>query len=134
MLQQALMLGGSIAAILALWALARWLGLGAAHDPIRDASHAIQLAEEAECGFGGISADVDAAGYAALVTNADGALMLVRAHGNRFAARRVGPGWHARLDRRTLELTADETSFGTVTLDLGDRAGAIAARLRGVLS
>ncbi len=127
-------LGGSLVAILLLAWLARWLGLGAQHEPIRDAAHAMTLAEEAECGFGGVSADVDAAGYAALVTNAAGALLLVRAHGNRFAARRVGPGWHARLDRRTLELTADESSFGTVTLDLGDRAGAIAARLRGVLS
>ena len=126
-------LAASVAAILALWALVRWLGLGAGHSRITDSDHAIALAEEAECGFGGRTAAIDKAGYAALVTNGAGDVMLVRAHGNKFAARRVGPGWHARLDRRTLALSADERSFGTVTLDLGDEAGAIAARLRHVL-
>jgi hypothetical protein len=127
-------LGGSIIAILAVFALVRWMGFGAQHSRIRDADHAIKLAEEAEIGFGGVRASIDAAGYGALVTNASGAVMLVRAHGNHFAARRIGPGWHARLNRRNLELTAEEHAFGTVTLDLGDEAGAVAARLRGVLT
>ena len=126
-------LAGSLAAIFAVFALVRWLGLGAGHSRIVDDAHACLLADEAECGFGGVSAAVDRAGYAALVTNAAGAVMLVRAHGNKFAGRRLGPGWHARLDRRMLELRADERSFGSVTLDLGSDAGAVAARLRHVL-
>jgi hypothetical protein len=126
-------LAASIIAILGVFWLVRWMGLGAGHDRIRDAAHAISLAEEAECGFGGVSAAVDKGGYGALVTNGDGAVMLVRSHGNRFAARRLGPGWQARLDRRMLQLTAAETSFGSVVLDMGDEAGAVAARLRTVL-
>jgi hypothetical protein len=126
-------LGGSIIAIGAVFWLVRYMGFGATHTRIRDAGHAIALAEEAECGFAGVTAAVDTAGFGALVTNAAGAVMLVRAHGNRFAARRIGPGWHARLNRRMLELTAAESTFGTVTLDLGEEAGAVAARLRHVL-
>lgn len=133
MIIELLKLVASIVAILAIFWLVRRLGLGSGHVRIRDSAHAIALAEEAECGFGGVRGEVDAAGYAALVTNATGAVMLVRAHGNRFAARRIGPGWHARLNRRQLELSADEKPFGTVTLDLGENAGAIAARLRGAL-
>jgi hypothetical protein len=131
---EAAKLGGSIIAILLIAWLVRRMGLGASHTRIRDMDHAIALADEAECGFGGVTAAVDAAGYGALVTNAAGAVMLLRAHGNRFAARRIGPGWHARLDRRMLELSAAESSFGAVTLDLGEDAGAVAARLRGVLT
>lgn len=133
MIEEAVKLAASIAAILVIAWLVRRLGLGRSHERIRNDAHAIALAEEAECGFRGVRGDIDAAGYGALVTNAEGAVMLVRAHGNRFAARRLGPGWHARLDRRVLELSADEPAFGTVTLDMGDDAGAIAARLRHVL-
>jgi hypothetical protein len=128
-----LKLGGSVIAIIAVFWLVRWMGFGATHERIRDVAHAIALADEAECGFAGVSAVVDMAGYGALVTNAAGAVMLVRAHGNRFAARRIGPGWHARLNRRMLELSAADSTFGTVTLDLGEEAGAVAARLRHVL-
>jgi hypothetical protein len=124
---------GSAIAIVALALIARWLGLGTKYERIRDEAHALALAEEAECGFGGIAADVDAAGYGAIVTNAAGAMMLVRAHGNRFAARRIGPGFSARLDRNRLWLAAEERTFGSVDLDFGKRAGTIAARLRQVL-
>lgn len=113
--------------------IARWMGLGATHEQIVDEAHAIQLAEEAECGFDGLSADVDAAGYGAIVRNAAGAMMLVRAHGNRFAARRIDPGFTARLDRNRLWLQSGERSFGAVELDFGNRAGVIASRLREVL-
>lgn len=133
MIQQLAVLGGSLVAVLALAGLARWWGLGAEHERIRDEAHAIMLADEAECGFDGVSADVDAAGYGAIVRNADGAMMLVRAHGNRFAARRIDNRFTARLDRHRLLLQSGERSFGSVNLDLGKRAGTIAAGLRDVL-
>ena len=124
---------GSLIAVLLLARTARWMGLGATHEQIADEAHAIQLAEQAECGFDGLSADVDAAGYGAIVRNAAGAMMLVRAHGNRFAARRIDPGFTARLDRNRLWLQSGERSFGGVELDFGARAGVIASRLREVL-
>lgn len=124
---------GSLVAVLLLAKTARWMGLGATHEQIVDEAHAIALAEEAECGFDGVSADVDAAGYGAIVRNAAGAMMLVRAHGNRFAARRIDPGFTARLDRNRLWLQSGERSFGAVELDFGNRAGVIASRLREVL-
>ena len=124
---------GSLIAVLLLAQTARWMGLGATHEKIADEAHAIQLAEEAECGFEGVAADVDAAGYGAIVRNAAGAMMLVRAHGNRFAARRIDKGFTARLDRNRLWLQSGERSFGGVELDFGTRAGVIASRLREVL-
>lgn len=124
---------GSLVAVLLLAQVARWMGLGATHDRIRDEAHAIALAEEAECGFDGVAADVDAAGYGAIVRNAAGAMMLIRAHGNRFAARRIDMGFTARLDRNRLWLQSPEQTFGAVELDFGPRAATIASRLRDVL-
>ena len=124
---------GSLVAVLLLARVARWMGLGDGHDRIIDESHAIALAEEAECGFDGITADIDAACFAAIVRNAAGAAMLVRAHGNRFAARRITQGFTARLDRNRLWLDSGERSFGRVELDFGARAPIIASRLREVL-
>jgi hypothetical protein len=129
----ALPLLGSFVAVILLAQVARWMGLGVTHERIADEAHAIALAEEAECGFDGISADVDAAGYGALVRNAAGATMLVRAHGNRFAARRIDQSFTARLDRNRLWLNSAERAFGSVELDFGARAGVIASRLREVL-
>jgi hypothetical protein len=124
------LLAASLVAVLLLARAVRWFGLGATYQRIRDANHAIELAEEAECGFAGIAADVDAAGYGAIVRNAGGAMMLVRSHGNRFAARRIDAGFAARLDRGQLTLASGERAFGSVTLDFGGEAAVIASRLR----
>ncbi len=124
---------GSLVAVLLLAQIARWMGLGEGYEKIADEAHAIALAEQAECGFDGLSADIDAAGYAAIVRNAAGAAMLVRAHGNRFAARRIDKSFTARLDRNRLWLQCGERTFGSVELDFGARAGVIASRLREVL-
>ena len=130
MVRQGAGLLGSLIAVIVLARVVSWLGLGAAHDPIRDAAHAIALAEDAECGFAGVAADVDAAGYGAIVRNAGGAMMLVRAHGNRFAARRIDTAFVARLDRHRLTLDSGERRFGSVVLDFGAQAPVIASRLR----
>lgn len=126
-------IAASLVAVLLLAFIARKMGLGADYERIRDAAHAITLAEEAECGFDGIAADVDRAGYGAIVTNAAGAMMLVRVHGNRFAARRLCTGFEARLDRGKLWLKSPERMFGDVHLDFGARGASIAASLRNVL-
>lgn len=124
--------GGSLLAIFAIVWLVRRFGLGSGYERIRDEAHAIAIAEEAECGFDGIAADIDAAGYGAIVRNVAGAMMLIRVHGNRFAARRIDAGFTARLDRNRLWLQSGERTFGAVELDFGKRAGVIASRLRTV--
>nr|WP_208417782.1 hypothetical protein [Sphingopyxis panaciterrae] len=121
--------GASLAAVFFLAWLVGRMGLGA--DPrIADASHAIRLAEEAEAGFGGVEVARDRAGFAAIVRNAEGRMMLVRAHGNHFAARPVDRHVIGRLDKDFLTLTTPERTFGAVTLQLGKEAGMWASRMR----
>lgn len=128
-LAELIQLGASVAAVLfVVWLVGR-MGLGA--DPrIEDAAHAIRLAEEAETGFGGIEVARDRAGFAAIVRNAAGRMMLVRAHGNFFAARPVDAATVGRLDKDFLTLTMPEKTFGSVTLQLGKDAGMWASRMR----
>lgn len=122
-------LGASLAAVLFIAWLVRTIGLGA--DPrIQDAEHAIRLAEEAETGFRGIEVARDRAGFAAIVRNAEGRMMLVRAHGNHFAARPVDASVEGRLDKDFLTLKMPERTFGAVTLQLGKDAGMWASRMR----
>ena len=122
-------LGASLLAVLFIaWLVGKmWLGA----DPrIADATHAIRLAEEAEAGFHGIEVARDRAGFAAIVRNGEGRMMLVRAHGNHFAARPVDAGVAGRLDKDFLTLTMPEKTFGAVTLQLGKDAGMWASRMR----
>ncbi|HMO77011.1 MAG TPA: hypothetical protein PKD99_13075 [Sphingopyxis sp.] len=124
-------LGASLVAVLFVAWLVRRMGLGA--DPrIADADHAIRLAEEAEAGFGGVDVARDRAGFAAIVRNGEGRMMLIRAHGNFFAARPVDASVVGRLDKEFLTLTPPERSFGKVTLHLGKDAGMWASRMREV--
>lgn len=121
--------GASLVAVLFVAWLVGRMGLGT--DPrIEDEAHAIRLAEEAEAGFGGIEVARDRAGFAAIVRNAEGRQMLVRAHGNHFAARPIDGQVIGRLDKDFLTLTMPEKTFGAVTLHLGKDAGMWAARMR----
>lgn len=125
-------LGASLAAVLFIAWLVRAMGLGA--DPrIEDAAHAIRLADEAETGFGGIEVARDRAGFAAIVRNGEGRMLLIRAHGNHFAARPVDASVMGRLDKEFLRLTMPERTFGAVTLQLGKEAGVWASRMREVV-
>jgi hypothetical protein len=122
-------LGASLVAVFFVAWLVGKMGLGA--DPrIADADHAIRLAEEAEAGFRGIEVARDRAGFAAIVQNAEGRMMLVRAHGNHFAARPVDASVEGRLDKDFLTLKMPERTFGAVTLQLGKDAGMWASRMR----
>lgn len=128
-LAQVIQLGASLAAVLFIAWLVRFIGLGA--DPrIADAAHAIRLADEAEAGFNGVEVARDRAGFAAIVRNAEGRQMLVRAHGNHFAARPIDAGVVGRLDKDFLTLTMPEKTFGAVTLHLGKDAALWASRMR----
>jgi hypothetical protein len=122
-------LGASLVAVLFIAWLVRAMGLGA--DPrIADAAHAIRLAEVAVAGVGGIEVARDRAGFAAIVRNAAGRLLLIRALGNHFAARPVDASVVGRLDKDFLTLTTPERTFGSVTLQLGKEAGMWASRMR----
>ncbi|QNO25502.1 hypothetical protein EEB18_011855 [Sphingopyxis sp. OPL5] len=122
-------LGASLVAVLFVAWLVKAMGLGA--DPrIADEAHAIRLAEEAEAGFRGVEVARDRAGFAAIVRDAGGRQMLVRAHGNHFAARPIDASVTGRLDKDFLILTMPERTFGTVTLQLGKDAGMWASRMR----
>ncbi len=128
-LAQLIQLGASILAVLFVAWLVKRMGLG--DDPrIADAAHAIRLADEAEAGFGGIEVARDRAGFAAIIRNAEGRQMLVRAHGNFFAARIIDGNVMGRLDKDQLTLTVPERRFGAVTLHLGKEAGLWASRMR----
>ncbi len=122
-------LGASLVAVFfVVWLVGR-IGLGA--DPrIADEAHAIRLAEEAEAGFRGVDVARDRAGFAAIVRNQEGRMMLVRAHGNHFAARPVDAQVVGRLDKDFLTLIMPEKTFGAVTLQLGKDAGMWASRMR----
>lgn len=127
--QDLIQLGVSLVAVLFVAWLVKRMGLGA--DPrIQDAEHAIRLAEEAEAGFGGVEVARDRAGFSAIVRNGEGRMMLVRAHGNHFAARPVDAAVIGRLDKDFLTLTMPEKTFGAVTLQLGKDAGMWASRMR----
>src|SRR3546814_6105742 len=59
-------------------------------------------------------------------------MLLIRAHGNHFAARPVDAGVEGRLDKDFLTLRMPERTFGAVTLHLGKEAGVWASRMREV--
>lgn len=122
-------LGASLVAVLFVAWLVGKMGLGG--DPrIADDAHAIRLAEEAEAGFRGVEVARDRAGFAAIVRNGEGRQLLVRAHGNHFAARPIDAAVEGRLDKDFLTLTMPERTFGAVTLHLGKDAGMWASRMR----
>ncbi len=124
--------GVSLVAILAVAGLVRLFGLG--DDPrIRSKQQAFALADSIICGFSPTEAAVDKAGYGALVRNARGQQMLIRAHGNFFVGRLIDSSFSGRLAHTQLTLESNERSFGSTTLDLGKDAQLWTARLREVL-
>lgn len=126
---QAIQLGGSLAAILVLAWLCGRLGLGG-DLRIRSEAQARELAEEAVCGFDPVDLAIDRAGIGALLRDGQGRVMLLRRHGAFFASRLLDGHANARLDRNFLTIGTGETTFGSVTLDLGEKAQVWAASLR----
>ncbi|MGE8142541.1 hypothetical protein ACQKOE_11245 [Novosphingobium sp. NPDC080210] len=129
MTAQLIQAGASLLAILALAWLARRLDLGA-DVRIRNEDEARQLAAEALCGFDAEDLALDRAGIGALLRDRMGRVMLLKRHGAHFAARLLDSHSHARLDRNFLTIGSGESTFGKVTLDLGDKAQVWASSLR----
>ena len=129
MVAQMLQLGGSVLAVLLLgWICAR-LGLGA-DVRIGSEDEARRLASEALCGFEVTDLALDRAGIGALLRDGEGRVMLLRRHGAMFASRLLDSHAYTRLDRNFLTIGTGEGTFGTVTLDLGDKAQVWASSLR----
>ena len=129
MAAQLIQLGASLAAILLLALLSRWLGLGR-DVRLRDEAEARQLAQAALCGFVPAELAIDRAGIGALLHDNQGRVMLLRRHGAHFAARLLDSHAFARLDRNFLTVGTGEARFGQITLDLGDQAAVWASSLR----
>ncbi len=125
----AVQLMGSLLAILLVYALVRALRLG---EDVRltGEAEALALAEAAQCGFAPVEVALDRARIGALLRNAAGEVMLIRRHGARFAARLLTTHAGVRLDRSFITVSTDDPHFGSVTLDLGEKAQVWAASLR----
>lgn len=126
----ALQTAASLAAILALVGIAWWLKLGG--DPRLDHEFGVRRAAgEVEDGFTPVDTACDKAGAGALARDADGRIMVIKRHGNRFAGRVLGPGASARLEETpagtSLVVDPGEPRFGTVTLTLPEPAAWAAA-------
>ena len=128
-LQVALQAAASLAAILAVWGLARWLDLGG-DVRIRDADHATELAGQTLCGYAPVAISLDRARVGALLRDAQGRVMVLRRHGSHFVGRLLDSHSGVRLDHGSLVIATGEARFGTITLDLGSEAQVWAASLR----
>lgn len=129
MVAQLLQLGGSVVAVLLLALICRKLGLGG-DVRIRSEAEARRLADEAVCGFDAVDLALDRAGIGALLRDAKGRVLLLRRHGAHFAARLLDSHAFTRLDRNFLTIGTGESTFGSVTLDLGEKAQVWASSLR----
>lgn len=114
---------GSLVAILALAGLAWWLRLGGA-PLLTDDDIVRRAAAEVEDGFDAVAIARDNDGMAALARDAQGRIMVIRRHGNRFAGRVLDHSaashlWEGR-GRTSLEVNCGEARFGKVYLNVPD--------------
>lgn len=119
LLYAALLFGGSLAAIFALFGLIKWLKLGG--DPVLSAGASLdQAANEVEDGFEVMRHSIARGGKAALVRNQDGHILVLKRHGNKFAGRILTSKASAREEVDALIVDAGESQFGKVRLSLND--------------
>ena len=131
-MNELLIFAGSLVAIIFVSWLVRRIGLGRAAR-VTSKEQAIAIADSVICGFNGTEAALDRAGYGALVRNAAGQQMLIRAHGNFFVGRLIDTSFSGRLSQTSLTLESTDRRFGATTLDLGKDAQNWTARLRELL-
>lgn len=129
MTAELLKLAGSIAAILFIAWLARFWRLGG-DVRIQNEEQARDIAEELLCGFNPVDVVIDKAGIAALMRDDQGRHLLIRRHGVQWAGRLLDRHSESRLDQNFLTVGTGEKTFGTITLNLGEKAQHWAAGLR----
>jgi hypothetical protein len=124
---------GSLAAILALAGLAWWLKLGPTL-PLTCEDDVRRIAAEIEDGFTPVAVAYDEKGAGALAKDAQERIMLIKAHGNRFAGRMLTAQAKAVLQDQPGEfniiIDCGDARFGKIALTIPDPqtwAGAINA-------
>lgn len=110
---------GSLVAVLALAALARWLKLGG-HPGLGDEVMLRRAADEVADGFEVADFALSGDRGAALVRDREGRIMLIRLHGSRHVGRILSPLASARTDGDVLEVDCGERRFGTTALTLDE--------------
>lgn len=109
----------SLIAILVLAGIAYWLKLGGT--PLLVSQEAVRrAAQEVHDGFEAVEIACDAQGHAALARDANGHIVVIKRHGNRFAGRVLGLDAAAWVAEGQLEVYPGEERFGTVFLTIPD--------------
>lgn len=113
--------GGSLIAILALYFVARALKLGG-KPRLADEAQVQACAGEVEEGFDAQRVSIARDGAAALARDADGRIMVIKRHGNRFAGRVLTSSAAVREEVDGLVVDTAEARFGAVRLSIDDPA------------
>ena len=111
-----LLLGGSLAGVLAL-ALTAWL-LGLGGGAIGSPEEAMAIAEEGLSGFEAEQAVVSSDGRSAVVFGGDGRVALIKQHGTQPAARMLGRPLRIEEVEGGVRIDSGERRFGAVRLKL----------------
>lgn len=117
---------GSLVAILALGGLAYWLKLGPA-PRLTDEAAARRAAEEAVSGYEPVAIGIDREGRGAVMRDAAGQILLLRAHGVHFAGRILTPEARAYRSDTALVIDTAEKRYGSARLVLDDPAAWVLA-------
>jgi hypothetical protein len=108
---------GSLAAIFALFALARFLRLGG-KAVLADEQAVRETAGEVEDGYEAERIAISRGGTAALASDGSGRIMLIKRHGNRFAGRVLTSRASVREEVDALLVDPDDPRFGEVRLSI----------------
>ncbi len=108
---------GSLVAIGLLAALTHWLKLGPTPKLVTE-QDARNAADQVHDGFQAVEIGIDQAGKGALLRNAAGQVMLLRAHGSHFAGRILPSNARMELSQDGLIINSAEKRFGTTQLQL----------------
>ena len=109
--------GGSLIAIFALYARARALRL--VGKPVLESHDSVRFAaSEVEDGFEPERIAIAKGGIAALVSDAQGRIMVIKRHGNRFAGRILTSQARVSEEVDAIIVESDDPRFGAVRLSL----------------
>ncbi|OJW68741.1 MAG: hypothetical protein BGO57_14105 [Sphingomonadales bacterium 63-6] len=125
---QLLVFAGSLAGVLFLVLVAKYLGLGS-DARIADEAEARELADNALCGFSASEIVLASGGKGALLRDGQGRIMLLAPHGAQFAGRLLDRDTAVSRDGTCLTLTLSDRTFPPVSMDFGPEAEAWERRI-----